>query len=170
MPVIVSCNTDGLDVSDESLCLPSHEQFTDWAIGAVDAVSSNEQTDSVELSLALVDAASMQALNKQYRDKDKPTNVLSFAAMEELALPTQTESALLGDVVICPEIVRDEALAQGKVVEHHYAHLLVHGVLHLFGMDHCDENDAKAMEQTEIRILSWFDIPDPYNPVLNQPI
>ena len=98
------------------------------------------------------------ALNSQYRKKNRATNVLSFPyePLPGVAIP------LLGDVVICAEVVNDEALAQGKTAEQHWAHMIVHGALHLLGYDHVDENDAQHMESMEIQILSQLGIPDPY--------
>lgn len=165
----VSCNTDSLSSNDSGLFLPTEEQMSQWANHAIQRVRSPGARSSFELSIALVDAEAMQALNKQYRGKDKPTNVLSFSAEDELIDPNLVDDALLGDIVICPQIVSDEALAQGKPVEHHFAHLLIHGVLHLLGMDHHIENDALTMETTEIQILSSLGIPDPYNPVFTKP-
>ncbi len=166
----VSCNTDSLDLRDPGLFVPTDEQMSEWANRAIQlARSANSRSDSLELSIALVDAEAMQALNKQYRDNDKPTNVLSFSAEDALLDPNLVGVGLLGDVVICPQIVSDEALVQGKPVEHHFAHLLVHGVLHLLGMDHHVENAALAMETAEIQILSSLGIPNPYNSVFTKP-
>lgn len=165
----VSCNTDSLDTSDASLFVPAEEQLSEWANQAIQAAPVKEGGSALEVSVAMVDVQAMQALNRQYRDIDKPTNVLSFTADADLMDPTLVDVSLLGDVVICPQIVRDEALAQGKPVEHHFAHLLVHGVLHLIGMDHDVENDALTMERAEIQILSTLGIPDPYNSVFTKP-
>ncbi len=111
-----------------------------------------------ELTVRFVDADESQALNRDYRGKDRPTNVLSFPFENPpgLALP------LLGDLVICHHVVAEEAQAQGKRLPHHYAHMVVHGTLHLLGHDHLEESEAEAMEQLEREILAGFAIADPY--------
>lgn len=125
---------------------------------------------TLELSVQLLGSQAMRELNQQYRNKDRATNVLSFAA--ELPImsdepETDSESPgggllVLGDLVLCPEVVANEAQEQGKPVLHHWAHMLVHGSLHLCGHDHEGEQEALMMETAEIRILSGLGIPDPY--------
>ena len=112
-----------------------------------------------ELSVVYVDSAEARALNRDYRGRDYATNVLSFP----VELPSGVRSPLLGDLVICAPVVAMEALAQEKPLAHHHAHLVVHGVLHLLGMDHeRSEAEADAMEARERRILARLGIPDPY--------
>lgn len=114
---------------------------------------------AVELSVRYVDSAEGRALNRDYRGRDDATNVLSFPA----ELPPGVRSPLLGDLVICAPVVALEALRQDKPLAHHHAHLVVHGVLHLLGMDHeRSEADAEAMEARERTILARLGIPDPY--------
>ena len=114
-----------------------------------------------EVSVRIVDEAEMRALNREYRDQDKPTNVLAFPAGDAgFALPGQIP--LLGDIVVCAGVVAREADEQGKPLEHHWAHMLVHGTLHLLGYDHVGEEQAGAMEAIERRILDEFGIADPY--------
>ena len=116
--------------------------------------------------MQFVCAEEMQALNKQYRNKDSSTNVLSF----ESGLPAVDLSGgagagkflALGDLVLCPEVVLAEAHSQNKPVDNHWVHLLVHGTLHLCGYDHIDSMQADAMESLEIQILSAMGISDPY--------
>ncbi len=167
--ITVTCNADAFESNDSGLFLAAPEQLDVWANKAVRFTSIQaDHGDELEISVAYMDVDAMQALNKQYRGSDRPTNVLTFSAIEELIDPSLQVSGLLGDIVLCPKIIQDEALEQGKPVEHHFAHMLVHGVLHLGGMDHHIENEAEAMEQAEIQILSLLDIPDPYNSVFNQ--
>lgn len=111
-----------------------------------------------ELLIRLVDKSEIQALNKGYRDKNQPTNVLSFPS----DLPKEIEEVILGDVVICIEVVREEAEAQSKTFEHHLTHLSVHGVLHLLGYDHIENGEANEMENLEIKILDELGIKNPY--------
>ena len=107
-----------------------------------------------ELSLVLADNDFVQALNKEWRGKDKPTNVLSFP---------QDEPMLLGDIILAYETVRDEAKEQDKRFEDHATHLIVHGLLHLLGHDHIEEADAQIMESLEIEILRTLNIKNPYD-------
>ncbi|ODU48187.1 rRNA maturation RNase YbeY [uncultured Aquimonas sp.] len=111
-----------------------------------------------ELSVRIVDADEGRALNRDYRDKDYATNVLSFPA----ELPPGVPLPILGDLVLCAPVVAREAEEQGKPLKHHYAHMLVHGVLHLLGHDHMDEAEAEAMETIEREVLAGLGIPDPY--------
>lgn len=114
---------------------------------------------AVELSVRYVDSDEGRALNRDYRGKDYATNVLSFP----VELPPGVRSPLLGDLVICAPVVTLEALGQDKPLAHHHAHLVVHGVLHLLGMDHeRSEAEADAMEARERTILGRLGIPDPY--------
>jgi probable rRNA maturation factor len=117
------------------------------------------QRRAIELAVRYVDSEEGRALNRDYRGKDYATNVLSFP----VELPPGVRSPLLGDLVICAPVVAREALGQDKPLAHHHAHLVVHGVLHLLGMDHeHSEADAEAMEARERTILGRLGIPDPY--------
>lgn len=113
---------------------------------------------AVELSVRFVDSVEGRALNRQYRGKDYATNVLSFPA----ELPPGVKLPLLGDLVICAPVVALEAIGQDKPLPHHYAHLVVHGCLHLLGLDHENDADAELMEARERRVLASLGIPDPY--------
>ena len=132
--------------------IPTREAFQRW----VDAALADREP--AELTLRLVGLEESRSLNREYRDKDQPTNVLSFPAElpEELGLP------LLGDIVICAPLVAREAEEQGKPLQAHWAHLTIHGVLHLLGFDHQSDDEAEVMEALEIRILQSLDIPNPY--------
>ena len=107
-----------------------------------------------EVTIRLVDADEGQTLNNEYRGKDYATNVLSF--------PYDTEPVVMGDLVICPSVVTREAAEQNKPLAAHYAHLTVHGMLHLQGWDHENDDDAQAMENEEKEILAAMGYPDPY--------
>lgn len=126
--------------------LPSRTQVRQWLRAAHD--------EGAELTVRFVDPEEGRALNRDFRGKDYATNVLSF--------PYAPSPALAGDLVICTEVVRREAAAQGVPVEAHFAHLIVHGMLHLKGYDHETEADAVIMEACERDILAGLGYPDPY--------
>ena len=114
--------------------------------------------DRAEISLLLADDAMVRRLNRQYRGQDRPTNVLSFAALDADEAPRPDDGpVLLGDVVLAFETAAAEAAAEGKTLTEHISHLLVHGTLHLLGYDHSDEAEAEAMEGLERRILADLD-------------
>ncbi len=132
--------------------VPSKQKFERWASAAL-----HEHGDA-ELLIRLVDRRESRQLNAQYRQKDKATNVLSFVA----DLPEEVGLRLLGDVVICAPVVAEEAEVQHKSVEAHWAHLTIHGILHLLGHDHQAEEETVAMESLETGILQFLGFPDPY--------
>jgi probable rRNA maturation factor len=118
-----------------------------------------DRRNEAELTLRITDSAEVQQLNKTYRDKDQSTNVLSFPA----DLPPELNIPLLGDIIISAEVVEQEALEQGKSSEAHWAHMVIHGTLHLLGYDHIDDNDAEAMESLETQLLSQLGYANPYH-------
>jgi probable rRNA maturation factor len=117
--------------------------------------------NDVEVSVRIVDAEEVRTLNREYRDKDRATNVLSFPAGPLAGLPDDAP-ILLGDIVVCASVVDSEAAEQGKDVADHWAHMLVHGTLHLLGFDHEDDTEAAAMEALETQVLTQHGLPDPY--------
>ena len=129
-----------------------------WVAAAVAAKATDPAT---EVSVRVVDEDEMQTLNRDYRDQDKPTNVLSFPAGDVQGLPTGTDTSL-GDIVVCATVVAREASEQGKLLDDHWGHMLVHGVLHLLGHDHMTESEADEMERLEREILAGLGIADPY--------
>lgn len=133
--------------------LPSAVSFRTWVTAVL-----QDRVKHADLALRLVDEREGCALNRHYRGKDYATNVLSFPA----ELPEGVQLPILGDIVLCAPVVAREAAEQGKILRHHYAHLTVHGVLHLLGFDHEDPLEAEAMEQLERDILAGLGIDDPY--------
>src|SRR5690606_8496894 len=111
-----------------------------------------------ELTIRLVDAEESRTLNREYRNRDYPTNVLSFPA----DLPPERNIPLLGDLVICVPVVNREASEQRKSPDAHWAHMVIHGCLHLLGHDHIDDDEAEVMEQLERQLLAELGIADPY--------
>lgn len=134
--------------------LPSDEQFQHW----VNLVANSQQREG-ELCIRLVDEAESEELNSTYRGKDKPTNVLSFPC----DLPPGFPANVLGDLAICAAVVERESIEQSKRLEHHWAHMVIHGVLHLIGFDHINDEDAEVMESLERDLLAQLHIPDPYS-------
>ena len=132
------------------------------ALAALSA-SYDEEEGPAELSVVLADDALVHRLNRDYRGKDKPTNVLSFA-LTEAEEPELGEDApvMLGDVILAWETVAREAAEQGKTPSDHMTHLVVHGVLHLLGYDHETDDEAEEMEQLEVEVLETLGIADPY--------
>ncbi|MCY4356830.1 MAG: rRNA maturation RNase YbeY [Gammaproteobacteria bacterium] len=114
------------------------------------------------VSLQFLPRSEAQALNRQYRGKSSATNVLSFPAQLPTAVLENLEIQPLGDIAVCPELVESEAVAQNKSLESHWAHILIHGMLHLLGHDHVQESAATAMETIEIGVLKKFGIANPY--------
>jgi probable rRNA maturation factor len=135
--------------------LPAANSFRQWVAAALRGANYRK---SAELAIRLVDSDEGRALNRDYRGKDYATNVLSFPA----ELPPELKLPLLGDLAICAPVVLREALEQGKQPRDHWAHLTVHGVLHLLGYDHIRARDAEAMEALETHILAGLGIADPY--------
>ena len=133
--------------------LPSAASFRRWTQAALE-----NRIKRADLALRIVDEREGRALNRHYRGKDYATNVLSVPA----ELPSGVELPILGDIVLCAPVVAREAAEQGKPLNAHYAHLTVHGVLHLLGFDHEDPLDADAMEALERQILASLGIGDPY--------
>jgi probable rRNA maturation factor len=128
--------------------IPNDRAFKAWIAAAL--------PKDAELTLRIVNAAEGRNLNSAFRGKDYATNVLTFIYHEPRA------RVLMGDLVLCAPVVAREAREQGKALADHYAHLTVHGVLHLSGFDHENDRDARAMEAREIKILRGFNIADPY--------
>jgi len=135
--------------------LPTEANFHSW----LEAVQVKFQSLSeAEMTIRLVDEAESRQLNFMYRDKDKPTNVLSFPS----TLPKEISLPWLGDLVICRQVVEREAVEQNKTLLAHWAHMVVHGTLHLLGYDHITDEEAQEMESLETDILQTLGYPDPY--------
>lgn len=133
--------------------LPDEATFQRW----LEHILSPYNQD-IELTIRLVDEAESTELNSTYRGKNQPTNVLSFP----FEAPPGIELPLLGDLIICRQVVEREAIEQQKMLEAHWAHMVVHGCLHLLGYDHIDDNEAEEMESFETRIMQELGYPDPY--------
>lgn len=139
------------------LGLPAAVSFRRWVAAALD-----NRIREADLAIRIVGTKEGRALNRHYRGKDYATNVLSFPAELPEGLPDGVRLPLLGDVVICAPVVAREAREQKKPLLAHYAHLTVHGALHLLGWDHEDDREAECMEQLEREILATLGMEDPY--------
>lgn len=135
--------------------IPLQRSLARWSEAALRAAG---HTRDAELSILLVDEASGRNFNRQYRGRDQATNVLSFRA----ELPPGVELPLLGDLILCCPVIAREAHQQHKTLTAHYAHMVVHGVLHLLGLDHLHEEEAVRMESLERAALATLGIADPY--------
>nr|WP_297460282.1 rRNA maturation RNase YbeY [uncultured Halomonas sp.] len=135
--------------------LPTQAELTRWI---AETLARHADESRHELTVRLVDDAESRTLNRDYRGKDASTNVLSFP----FEAPPGVDVPLLGDLVICHGVVAREAAEQGKPLNHHYAHMVVHGTLHLLGYDHMEDDEAERMERLEREILAAVGIPDPY--------
>lgn len=141
-----------LQVAVSNASLPDQTQFTAWINAAVEPM-----TDA-ELTVRIVDEQEMMELNTTYRHKASVTNVLSFPFAADIPM----DVTLLGDIVICAAVVEREAREQAKPVTAHWAHLVIHGTLHLLGYDHMDDDEAQKMESREINILQQLGYANPY--------
>ena len=133
--------------------LPTEADFSLWLSGVL-----NQFQPDAEVTVRIVNEDEIQALNQQYRDKKGTTNIISFP----FEAPENIEIDLLGDLVICRHVVESEAKEQNKPVLTHWAHMIVHGTLHLLGYDHIQDDDADEMESLEIEIMQSMGYPNPY--------
>ena len=141
-------------INEQNLPAPALTQFESW-LNQV-AVKLNI---TGEICIKVIDEDESQHLNHTYRSKAQPTNVLSFPS----EIPDFVESSHLGDLAICSAVVEREAVEQNKHAEHHWAHMCIHGVLHLLGYDHIEDKDAEAMEVLEAELLFGLKIANPYS-------
>jgi len=143
--------------SENQQALPDLVEIEKW-ISATIIAGSDKIRDDAELTVRIVDIEESQQLNHQYREKDKPTNVLSFPFQN----PPGITLPLLGDLVVCKQVVEKEAIEQQKTLTSHWAHMLIHGTLHLLGYDHIDDDEAATMESIETKLMIELGYSDPY--------
>ncbi len=144
----------------EPQAVPTPEQVTRWAQAALARAGGVG-----DLTVRIVSPQESQALNAAYRGKDRPTNVLSFPFEVPQDVADALGDAYLGDLAICADVVAQEAVEQGKPLEAHWAHMVVHGTLHLLGYDHIEQDQAQVMERLEIEILADLGFANPYEEV-----
>ncbi|GGB60944.1 rRNA maturation RNase YbeY [Shewanella inventionis] len=142
-----------LQIAAENVNIPTQAEFEAWVRTAI-----GQTMPEVELTIRIVDIVESQHLNLTYRGKDKPTNVLSFP----FEAPPEVELPLLGDLVICATVVEQEAIEQNKPLNAHWAHMVIHGCLHLLGYDHIIDEEADEMESLETQLVEGLGFSDPY--------
>ncbi|WP_417583468.1 rRNA maturation RNase YbeY [Nitrincola sp.] len=142
-----------IQIAVEDQALPDEAAFQRW----VDAALSG-RLEQAEVCIRIVSLEESRELNHTWRGQDKPTNVLSFP----FETPPGIDTHLIGDLAICAEVVATEAQEQQKSPEAHWAHMVIHGVLHLIGFDHINDDEAETMEALEVSLLAQLDIPNPY--------
>ena len=140
----------------EHINTPENKDFKEWVEQVFDHCSYEQ--DDAELTIRVVDENEIHALNLKYRHKDSSTNVLSFPS----DLPKDVPIYILGDIIICPTVLEREAKEQKKSLKAHWCHMVIHGVLHLLGFDHEEEQEAEKMESSEIEILRELGFDNPY--------
>lgn len=163
-----------LQINSDDDKLPTSQDFLTWGRAVF---AELEKDDDVELTIRLTTNDEVQQLNRDYRGKDKTTNILSFPFeamdIDPLLLQAELQTAyagdvaqfdvpLIGDLIIAVNVMQDEAKEQGKTLYNHYAHITIHGILHLLGYDHIKEGDANIMETIEINALQKLGIGNPY--------
>lgn len=144
---------------------PTDDEITSWARYAVQQTKTDNMP--VELNVRLVDIEESAELNQSYRNKEGATNVLSFPFDTPPGYPDSFYTRLLGDIVICAPVVAKEAKTQHKPLHSHWAHMVIHGVLHLLGYDHQQDEEATRMETQETELLAHFKITNPYRETIN---
>lgn len=143
--------------NDGKISLPiTEDELVHWVTHTL-----NKLEQEGDICICIFDEETMTGLNGQYRNQQKPTNVLSFPS--ELPEEIQDELNILGDIIICPPVLSAEATQLNKPLRDHWAHICVHGVLHLLGYDHMEEDETKVMQTQEINLLAQLNIPNPYS-------
>ncbi len=154
-PIVIDYQTE--DATGDWL-YPAEKRIQRWLDSALQILEIDE---ALEVTVRLVENDEITELNREYRGKDQPTNVLSFPCDWDLP----EEPRLLGDIVIAGEVVNAEAKTQKKKVEAHWAHMVIHGFLHLLGYDHLENAEAETMENQERKIMAALGFPDPYQEI-----
>ena len=145
--------------NEHDLYAPSQSNIHTW----LTSVLHSQDIHKAEISISIVSQEEMTQLNSQYRNKNKVTNILSFPFEAPPGLPKEAQMAnFLGDLVICSDQLELEAKTQLKMLEHHWCHILIHGILHLLGYDHITEQEAEEMESLEVSLLRGLNIDNPY--------
>ncbi|AIT08563.1 rRNA maturation factor [Candidatus Francisella endociliophora] len=145
-------------INDDEYPIPSQ----DLLLRCFELVANKHNLKQAEVNVSIISNNEIQEINKQFRNKDKPTNIISFEFEKPEGLPEDIASDFLGDIVIAPKVLEAEALEQHKKLEHHWQHIFIHGLLHLLGYDHINDKEAEEMEGIEIELLAKLAIDNPY--------
>lgn len=143
-----------------NMSVPTAQSIQRWVDAALQGAELN--TDATQMTLRIVERDEITELNEQYRQKTGATNVLSFPFEPTPGMPAELAEPELGDVIVCAAVVEQEAREQDKTSEAHWAHMIVHGTLHLLGYDHIQEDEAEQMEAIEVAVLARLGFADPY--------
>ena len=162
-PSKCACHVD-IECHYADVNVPSNKELEYFVKKTIDYLNIRQDLNSpeIELAIIIVEEVEIQNLNTEFRQQAKPTNVLSFPFETPEIFQQHQQINILGDIFICAPIIELEAQQQNKKLVEHWAHMLVHGVLHLLGYDHIDSDDAKKMEEIEIEILNTFGYRNPY--------
>ncbi len=128
----------------------------------LEIVATNQNLAQANVNINIVSNSDIQEVNSQYRQKDKPTNIISFPFEKPEGLPEDIMNEFLGDILIAPDVLKKEAIEQNKPLENHWKHIFIHGLLHLCGYDHIIDAEAEEMENLEIQLLEKLNIANPY--------
>lgn len=153
---------DNLDlniINEDEYPIPSSDKL----LKCFELVTAHHNIKTASVNVNIVSNDEIQQINKDFRHKDKPTNIISFEFERPEGLPDNIVDDFLGDIVIAPEVLKQEALEQNKNLDDHWYHIFIHGLLHLLGLDHIDEKEAEEMENLEIKLLANLNITNPYN-------
>ena len=162
-PSMHACHVD-VQCMYADVTVPSDQSLRQWAAATTSFLVKEKllEDQDFEIAILVVDKVESQLLNYQYRQKDCPTNVLSFPFEVPNIFKLHQATNILGDIIICAPIIEIESQQQNKGIKEHWAHMVVHGVLHLLGYDHLNDSDANIMEGLEIKILSTLGYTNPY--------
>ena len=151
-------NLDLNIINDDEYPIPKFEDL----LKCLDLVASHHNLKSPCVNVNIVSNDEIQQINKDFRDKDYPTNIISFEFEKPQGLPDDILDDFLGDIVIAPKVLEKEALEQNKDINNHWCHIFIHGLLHLLGYDHIIDDEAEAMENFEMQLLAKLNIANPY--------
>ena len=151
-------NLDLNIINDDKYPIPKFEDL----LKCLDLVASHHNLKSPCVNVNIVSNDEIRQINKDFRDKDYPTNIISFEFEKPQGLPDDILDDFLGDIVIAPKVLEKEALEQNKDINNHWCHIFIHGLLHLLGYDHIIDDEAEAMENLEIQLLAKLNIANPY--------
>lgn len=153
---------DNLDlniINDDEYPIPSQDKL----LKCFELVTTHHNIKTASVNVNIASNDEIQQINNDFRNKDKPTNIISFEFEKPEGLPDDIINDFLGDIVIAPDVLKQEAAEQNKNLDDHWSHIFIHGLLHLLGFDHIEDDEAETMESLEIELLAKLKIANPYN-------